>query len=420
MNTRIVLDLSTEADYEVGQLDGPPRIFIDLKNTSVEKSFSIREIESRVLKRIRHAADGKGNYRVVLDLSNPISPTVFRLKPHNPYGNRLVIDLPNEYDMEDCSADVEPHEDVVVILDAGHGGEDPGAIGINGVFEKHVTLAITKIVQSVLNEADGFRVIMTRDADYEVSLEQRRNTALKERAHLFVSIHADSFRRTAAKGASVFVLSNGRAQTELDKWLVANENRADWIGGVAARVNSNCFEEAEEFTFLNGMSREVALESSVTIGKSVLREISTVADLHPKSLTKDKKDFRVTDAGFLVLKSVQVPSILVETGFLSNPQEAKLLSTKSHQAIIGEAIARGILSHFCDNPPWHTRLRKGEVKCSYQRTHWTYRVQSGDTLGEIALAHSVTVTAIRRVNNLNSDRIYTDQILSIPVRQPQN
>lgn len=419
-NTRIVLDLAQQADYKYGVLDNPTRVYIDLKNTTPRGALRIREIDSRILMSIRHAVGTNGMYRVVLDLADKVEPNVFKLDPYNPFGHRLVIDLPSEEMLEDCSTDNEPHKDVVVIVDAGHGGEDPGAIAITGIYEKDVNLAISRVVRDVLEDAPGFKVVMTRDGDYEVPLNRRRSIAMKERAHVFVSVHADSVNRPGPRGGSVFVLDNGKATTELNKWHVQNENRSDWVGGVASWVNSRCFEEPNLYRFLNEMPRDFVLDSSVAIGKRVLQEMSSVAGLHPRALTKGRSDFRVTDAGYLVLKSTHVPSILVETGYLSNPIEARLLGQSSHQRAIGQSIALGVLSHFCDNPPWHTDLSRGDVECSYSRTYKTYRVKRGDTLGEIALANKVSISSILQLNNLNSDRIYTDQLLTIPVHPIRN
>ena len=419
-NTRVVLDLDEQADHSYGQLSNPARIYIDLNSTMRKREISLGDIDSRVLRKIRHAAGPGGKYRVVLDLKKHVEPRVFTLKPHNPYGHRLVIDLPSEISIDDCSTDTEPHEDVVIVLDAGHGGEDPGAIAVNGLYEKNVVLNITQVAKEVLESATGFKVVMTRSGDYEVPLKTRRNIALRERAHLFVSIHADSFKRPQPRGASVYVLDKGKAQTELDRWSVSNENRADWAGGVASWVNSECFDEPAQYTFLNERARDVVLEDSVAIGKSVLGELSAVARIHPKALSDDRAEFRVTDAGYVVLKSTQVPSILVETGFLSNPQDARLLGQSSHRFALGEAIALGIMGYFCDNPPWHTKLQTGEVACSYQKSFKSYRVQRGDTLGQIALANNVTVSSIQQLNNLSGNTIYEDQVLTIPVRSRTN
>ncbi len=414
-NTRIVLDLSQIPDFTYGELTDPHRIYLDLKNTTLPQPLQIAVSDSRILKGIRHAQQSGNTHRVVLDLFGLVEPNVFYLEPYGPYGHRLVIDLPSGAEVEDCSTDTEPHDDVVIVLDAGHGGEDPGAVGVNNVLEKRVALSITKTTKATLEAQDGFKVIMTRHGDYEVTLDSRRNHALRERAHLFASIHADSFTRPGPRGASVFVLDNSRAQTELDNWAEENENRSDWQGGVSSWVNSKCFDDPEQYRFLNDLASDAVLDHSVDLGKSVLESLSLVTRLHQKSLGKNN-EFLVTDAGFKVLKSTQVPSILVETGFLSNPEEAKLLATPEYQARIGRAIAQGILKYFCDNPPWHTRLSEGLVECNFNNTVALYRVQKGDTLSEIALAHRVSVKSIQRANAIvRPEMIYADQLLTIPI-----
>lgn len=422
-NTRIVLDLSEEADYKYGELDNPPRIYIDLKNTKLARTVNVREIDSRILKRIRHSPREGNSHRVVLDLSEIVDPSVFRLEPYAPYGHRLVIDLPSgiDFDEEDCSTDTEPHKNVVIVLDAGHGGEDPGAVAINRILEKDVTLAITKHVNKFIEKHDGFRVVLTRDADYEVTLETRRNIALRERAHLFVSIHADSFRNSQPRGGQVFILGSGNAESELTKWFQQNENRADWTGGVATWVNSKCFDDPEQYRFLNNLAADAVIENSVEMGKSVLNFMAQVTPLHPRAFTKDQSNFRVTDARYAVLKNTQVPAILIETGFLSNAKDAELLSQPAHQEKVGRAIAQGILAHFCNNPPYHTYLDDGTYECEIDFSITRHRVQRGDTLSEIARTYNVTVVSIQQLNNLGkSVNIFEDQILNIPNHTSSN
>ena len=416
-NTRIVLDLSEEADYTYGTLDDPPRIYIDLKNTILLRTIKVREIESRILLRIRHSPRDGTNHRVVLDLNEVVEPSVFRLEPYAPYGHRLVIDLPSgiDFDEEDCSTDTEPHKNVVVVLDAGHGGEDPGAVGINKLLEKDVNLAITRHAKNYIEQQEGFEVVLTRNADYEVPLEARRNIALRERAHLFVSVHADSFRNSQPRGGSVFILGSGNAESELAKWAHHNEDRADWVGGVATWVNSECFDDPEEYHFLNNLAADAVIENSVEMGKSVLNFMAQVTHLHPRAFTKDQRNFQVTDAGYAVLKNTQVPAILVETGFLSNAKDAALLSQPAHQKKVGHAIAQGILAHFCDNPPYHTYLDDGTYECSIDFSITQHRVRRGDTLSGIARTYKVSVVSIQQLNNLGSSvNIFEDQILNIP------
>ena len=422
-NTRIVLDLSETADYTFGKLDNPPRIYIDLKNTKLPRKISVREVDSRILQRIRHASREGNSHRVVLDLNELVEPSVFRLEPYAPYGHRLVIDLPSGigFDEEDCSTDTEPHKDVVIVLDAGHGGEDPGAVAINKLLEKDVNLAITRHAKDYIEQQQGFKVVLTRSADYEVPLETRRNIALRERAHLFVSIHADSFKNSQPRGGSVFILGSGNAESELSKWFRQNENRSDWVGGVATWVNSECFDDPEQYRFLNDLAADAVIESSVELGKSVLYFMSQVTTLHPRSLTREQDNFRVTDAKYVVLKNTQVPAILVETGFLSNAKDAEMLSQPGHRKLIGRAIAYGILSHFCTNPPYHTYLDDGTYECKLEKSITRYRVRKGDTLSEIAQTYKVTVTSIQQLNNLGSSvNIFEDQILNIPNHASSN
>ena len=422
-NTRIVLDLSEVADYKYGQLDDPPRVYIDLKDTKIAQSVSVREVDSRLLQRIRHSPREGTTHRVVLDLKEIVEPSVFRLEPYAPYGHRLVIDLPSgiDFDEEDCSTDTEPHKEVVIVLDAGHGGEDPGAVAINKTLEKNVTLAITKHTKNFIESQQGFKVVLTRDADYEVTLETRRNIALRERAHLFVSIHADSFKNSQPRGGSVFILGTGVAESELAKWFQQNENRADWTGGVATWVNSKCFDDPEQYRFLNNLASDAVIENSVEMGKSVLYFMSQVTPLHPRAFTKDQHNFQVTDARYAVLKNTQVPAILVETGFLSNAKDAALLTQPAHQKSVGRAIAQGILSHFCNNPPYHTYLDDGTYECDLEVSVTRYRVRKGDTLSEIARTYNVTVVLIQQLNNLgNSVNIFEDQILNIPNHTSSN
>ena len=420
-NTRVVIDLTDRVEYKYGLLDDPPRVYIDLQNTQLKQSLNIDTTSNRVLKNIRHASRGSNSHRIVLDLHESVTPHIFRLVPHPPFGHRLVIDFSSPWEPEDCSTDTEPHTDVVVVIDPGHGGEDPGALGSNQLMEKTVNLSIASTVRDILDANEGFRVVMTRDADYEAPLETRRDIALRERAHLFVSIHADSFTSSRPRGASIFILGSATAQTELDNWMAENQDRPEWTGGVASWINSRCFENPEIYSFLNNLAADVVLESSVEVGKSLLREISMVSKLHPRAMHRNSSEFRVTDSRYVVLKSTHVPSLLIETGFLSNPQDAALLAKPAHRQRVGRAIAQGILSYFCENPPWHTDLSTGQVQCNLDKIGAEYAVRDGDTLSEIALEYGVTVTMLRAANNLlDSEFIYTGQLLKIPTRITTN
>lgn len=409
--TRVVFDLSAPPKFTSDLLSEPARFFVDIRDAKLSQNFKTPFIESIQFRGVRFG-DRNGNLRVVLDLAEGKAPKIQTLGPNGPHGDRLVIDFPHDVE-ESCAA--EHDNNIVVVVDAGHGGEDPGAIAVNRAMEKHITLSIAKKVQTRINRQPGFRVVMTRDRDYEVPLHNRYRLAQNTRARLFVSIHADAFHNPRPRGASAYVLSQGKAQSELAKWLVQNENRADWVGGVSAWVDSSCYAEREKLKFLNVKGRQEALAEAVSVGKKMLHSIDSVAQVHPKSFDTRRGEYQVTDAGFVVLSATAIPSILVETGFLSNPQEARLLSTDAHQRIIANAISDTILQHFCENPPRYTDLAEGKVSCDLEPITVVYKVRHGDSLSVIASRQQVSVAAIRAANELTSDRIYPGQTLTIPV-----
>lgn len=410
--TRVVLDLSEPPRFKSDLLDSPPRFFVDLKGGKIARSYKKPNIDSVQLRNVRVGQRDDG-LRIVLDLSKATSPKLLTLEPNGQSGNRLVIDFLHDVEAEPCATD--HNRNIVIVVDAGHGGEDPGAIAVNRVAEKKITLAISKEIRRQIERQPGFKVVMSRDRDYEVPLESRYRMAQNQKARLFVSIHADAFHSPRPRGASVFVLSEGKAKSELANWLVKNENRADWVGGVSAWVDSSCYDARDKLKFLNVKVRQEALAEAVTLGKEILRSIDLVADIHPKSYNKKTGQYQVTDAGFVVLKATAIPSLLIETGFLSNPQEARLLATKAHQNRIAGAISRSILEHFCNNPPRYTDLAEGKVQCNLGPLTLNYKVKRGDSLSVIAVRQESTVSAIRAANALKSDRIYVGQTLTIPV-----
>ena len=409
---RIVLDMQEDAEFHWAMLDNPTRFYIDLEDTSYRPSLQLPNIDNAAIGEFRFGMRPNNETRLVLELSQAKEPKVLKLGPSGDRGYRVVIDVLKDVEPRDCST--EPSTDVVVVVDAGHGGEDPGAIAINRVYEKSVTLAISKFIKAELEKNAGFRVVLTRDGDYELPLKRRRRIAEQHRAHLFVSIHADAFRNSRPKGASVFVLADGKAKTELSRWLEANENRSDWQGGVVDWVNVECFENPDDLLILNSLSQQEALAEAVSIGSRTLASIDKVATLHPKSYDRKTSQYVLSDAGFEVLKSLAVPSLLIETGFLSNPDEARKLSTRSYQTSLANAIAGEIKRYFCENPPWHTDLEKGIVECTEPVTT-EYHVKRGDTLSEIASSYRVTIAAIRVANGLSTDTIRVGQRLIIPL-----
>ena len=409
---RIVLDMQDDTEYRWAMLQNPNRFYIDLENTTYHRSLRLPTIENPNIGAFRIGLRPNNETRLVLELPDGNAPKVLKLGPSGERGYRVVIDVFKDVKPKKCSS--EPSPEVVVVVDAGHGGEDPGAIAINRAYEKRIVLSISKYLKAEIERSPGFRVILTRDGDYEMPLASRRRVAELNRAHLFVSIHADAFKNARPKGASLFVLGKGKAQTELAKWLEANENRSDWNGGVADWVNVECFENPNDLIFLNEKSQQEALAESVSIGTRILASIDQVATLHPKSYDSKTGEYVVSDAGFEVLKSLTVPSLLIETGFLSNPEEARKLSTSYYQRRMARAIGGEIRRYFCQNPPWHTDLEKGLVEC-VDAVSTEYRVKRGDTLSEIAFNYDVTIAALRVANELRNDTIVIGQQLVIPI-----
>ena len=404
-STRVVLDTREVAAYQVFTLENPHRVVVDLRDTWVSKAFRTPVADSRVVGRIRSAYRNRTNYRVVLDLKAAVRLEQFTLQPIAPYGHRLVIDL---YPVDGPVAPPTPRKqdphtarDAIVAIDAGHGGEDPGAIGVGRVYEKHVVLAIARRIKENLDAVKGVRGVLTRDGDYYVPL--RKRTALARRAEvradLFVSIHADAFRLSGVRGASVYALSERGASSEMARWLATSENRSDLIGGVGGSVSLDDKDDAVR-ELLVDLSMDAKREASITLGEAVLGSLGGVTRLHKN---------RVEQAGFAVLKSPDVPAVLIETGFLSNPQEARRLASRSFQHRIGDAIATGIQGYLQKHPPPDSLLaslgHEGMLR---------YVIKRGDTLSEIAERNRVSTGRLKALNGIGGDRILVGDVLLIP------
>ena len=403
-STRVVLDTSQASSYRIFSMQRPHRVVVDLRDT--KPSFKAPTFNSRVVKRIRSSVRGKRNYRVVLDLRQAAQAKELVLKPIAPYGHRLVIDLFPAGAREAPSREPVRAPDgkrvVVVAIDAGHGGEDPGAIGPGRIHEKKVVLAIARAIKNKLDAMPGLRGALVRNGDYYVSLRKRIEITRGKnvRADLFVSIHADAFRLPSVHGASVFALSQRGASSEMARWLAAAENRSDLIGGVSGSWVSLEDVDAPVAQVLVDLSMDHKMEASIELGEAVLGSLADVAKLHKN---------RVEQAGFAVLKSPDVPSILIETGFISNPAEARRLANPGYQRRIAGAIADGIQAYLLRNPPPDTLLASlSETGVS------RYVVKRGDTLSEIAQRNRVSTRSLRALNSLTGDRIRIGQVLLIP------
>lgn len=402
-HTRLVLDLSGPSRWSHLELADPPRIVVDLERGRLRFDPRRLNLSGTPIAAVRAADQGDGRLRVVLDLRRSLAPRLFDLAPVADFGNRLVVDL---YEPEGRREEPSPppvrelRRDVVIAIDAGHGGEDPGAIGPNGVREKDVVLAISRRVERLFDDTPGYEGVLVRTGDYYVPLRQRTEIARQHRADLFVSVHADAFKTAQPRGASVFALSERGATSETARWLADKENRSDLIGGVGDVSLEG--KDPVLTQVLIDIAMTASLGASLDAGERILDSLERATRLHSR---------RVEQAGFAVLKSPDVPSLLVETGFISNPQEARELATAEHQARLARAIYEGIRRHVEAAPPPGTLVAWERTNGPAERR---YRIRKGDTLSTIAERHGVPTRRLKTANGLASDVIRVGQVLVIP------
>jgi N-acetylmuramoyl-L-alanine amidase len=398
-HVRLVLDLSGPVSWSHLVLSGPDRVVLDLDAATMVFDPAGLSLDGTGIRSIRSGRRGGDGLRVVLDLERPLEPRPFDLDPVPPYGHRLVLDL---YGAEARRARPErepaPRRDVVVAIDAGHGGEDPGALGPGGVREKDVVMAIARRLDELFDDTPGFRGELIRGGDYYVPLRRRTELARERRADMFVSIHADAFRSPQPRGASVYALSRRGATSEMGRWLAESENQSDLIGGVG-NLSGRDPVLAE---VLLDISMDGVMRLSLDAGRRVLDSLGETKRVHSRKLHQ---------AGFVVLKSPDIPSILVETGFISNPQEARELASPDHQQRIARAIHQGIRTHLEEAPPPGTWLAWRAQNPEAERR---YAVVKGDTLSGIAQRFGVRTSRLRTVNDLAGDVIRVGQVLVIP------
>jgi N-acetylmuramoyl-L-alanine amidase len=405
-HTRLVFDLNQPAEHSLFSLENPDRIVLDLSNTSFKGDFDSLDLKDTPITRIRSAQRNQTDLRIVFDLRQGVNPRSFPLKDNDQYGNRLVLDLYDKYQekkktVSDAVATTARDRDIIISIDAGHGGEDPGALGPGGIREKQVVLAISRALQALVDREPGFKAEMVRTSDYYIPLRGRTDIARDQRADLFVSIHADAFKNPAARGASVFALSASGATSETARYLAQRENQADLIGGVGNLKISD--KDQMLAGVLLDLSMTATLNSSLDVGKHVLEQMGNIARLHKK---------HVEQAGFVVLKSPDIPSILVETGFISNPGEARQLADRAYQQRMAEAIFAGIRAYFYRSAPPGTWVAKN--RGLEGDTPSVYVIARGDTLSGIAARYNVSVEALKRHNGMTSTDIRVGQRLKIP------
>jgi len=407
-HTRLVFDLDKPIKHQLFTLDNPNRLVIDLGNVRNKTNIEKLPLKDTPISRVRTAVKNGSDMRVVFDLNSKVQPRSFLLKPNKQYGDRLVIDLiyKTKINKKPKAVAVKPKanpagkRDIIIAIDAGHGGEDPGAIGPGRVKEKTVVLAIAKKVQRLLKSERGFKPAMIRTGDYYVGLRARTQRARKFRADLLISIHADAFKDSRPRGSSVFALSQRGATSETARWLANSENSADLIGGVNGALTLDDKDKVLAGVLLD-LTMTATLSDSLKVGQNVLKSIGNINKLH-------KRD--VEQAGFMVLKSPDIPSILIETGLISNPREAKNLQSSAYQNKMARQIVNGIKAYYKTNPPPGTLLARSKVNTDRR----SYIVSRGDTLSGIAEKNKVSLTSLRKANKLRSDSIHVGQRLQIP------
>jgi N-acetylmuramoyl-L-alanine amidase len=338
--TRLVFDLSAPVEHSVLTLQNPDRVVIDISGARVDSASEMPEGQGFV-KQLRFGPQGRNDLRFVIDLSSPASPNSFKVAPSGSYGHRLVVDLSpiasSAPPVVVKSADEAHGRDVIVAIDAGHGGVDPGSIGKSGTREKNVTLAIARRLKERIDREPGMRAVLTRDSDYFVELRDRIVRARRQQADMFVSVHADSYRDRSVVGSSVYVLSARGASDESARWLADRENAADLVGGVSLEDKDSVLASV-----LLDLSQGASMSASFAAAQKVMDELDRIGNVTRRG---------VKSAGFVVLKSPDIPSILVETAFISNPTEEARLGSAKHQQRLAEAIFQGVRGYFYTNAP---------------------------------------------------------------------
>ncbi|ALO33535.1 N-acetylmuramoyl-L-alanine amidase [Colwellia sp. MT41] len=394
-NTRIVFDVRQKPEYKYFTLTNPHRLVIDFSNTKNTVALKNLAANDPRVKLFRSSIN-KGKTRLVLELAQSYQLTVFPLAPAGQYGNRLVIDL---YDKKRSKKNIsKPKQtigDIIIGIDAGHGGEDPGSIGGKGTYEKRVTLAIAKKLQTLINKEKGMKAVMIRSGDYAVDINRRTSLAREKYVDFFVSIHADAFYTPGPSGASVWVVTKRRAESELAKWLLNREKKSELLGGGGGVIKNTS--DSHLALALADMSKEHSLGVSFGVANEVIKELKKITKMHKKT---------PQNGNFGVLKSADIPSILVETGFISNHREEKNLTWPKHQQRLANAIHQGIKNYFLAHPLTGSYF----ASVGYKK----HKVRSGESLSVLAKRYNITMSKLKAINNLKSNSIRIGQTLKIP------
>ncbi len=397
--TRVVIELDRTRSHKLLVLDNQPRVVVDLLSSTVHAGLPARG--TGIVRGMRHAQHQGGKLRVVFDLHAPATATSVSI-PAGKAGerHRIVVDVHPRGGEPGPAPDTRPSavaRDVLVAIDPGHGGKDPGAIGRHGYYEKTAVLAISLRLARLIGREPGMQAMLTRDGDYYLKLRSRYELARKRNADLFVSVHADAVRNRRVRGSSVYVLSEKGSSDEARR-LARRENAADLIGGIELHEYPSTVA-----TMILDLQQNASIGASLEVGDDVLQHLHGVGLVRKRSVQK---------APFAVLKAPDVPSILVETAYISNPEEERLLKSAAYQERLARALLAGIRSYFYKNPPRATLI--AQRVAAGQTPEQQYVARRGDTLSRIAQRYKVPVRVLIRANNLPDDRLRVGQILTIP------
>jgi N-acetylmuramoyl-L-alanine amidase len=392
---RLVFDLDKSVQHSIFSLHDPERVVLDLKHVGMSHGLVDVIPANSLIRGVRSGVQNGNDLRVVFDLDEQVIPRSFLLAPSGTAGHRLVLDLhdASKASQTTKSSSRKKLRDVIIVIDAGHGGKDPGATGRNGTREKVVTLALAKKLEKIINSQRGMKAVLTRKDDRFLRLRERINKARKSNADMMISLHADSFPSPRVRGSSIYALSVDGATSETARLLAEKENAADLLfGDVSLVVDDKMVQEV-----LFDLSLTGTIQSSLDIGDEVIKQISSVNRVHKK---------KVQQAGFAVLKAPNIPSVLLEAAFISNPREERNLRSSAHQTKVAKAISRGVVNYFSRKAPPGTWLSEATTD---------YKVRPGDTLGGIANRFNTSVKDLRARNALHSSNLSAGQVLKIPV-----
>ena len=397
-HTRVVFDLSAAPQYKLFQLAGPDRIVLDLENSELAARFQTPG-DTGVIKRVRSGHHGDKGLRLVLDLDTATHPKSFLLKPTKEHGYRLVLDMYSDPTVPVTTpqvVDSPKARKVVVAIDAGHGGIDPGASGAHGTKEKDITLKVARDLAREINAQEGMQAVLTRTNDEFIPLKRRYQIAREHNADLFISIHADAFRNRDARGSSVWVLSPRGKSSEAARWLADRENRADLVGGVSLDDKDDTLAAV-----LLDLSQGASMQISNVVANNVLKALARLGPTHRG---------HVEHANFVVLRSPDVPSILVETAFISNPYEERQLRSPEHRKKLASAILNGVKNYFEAAPPTGTWFALQARERGEQHV-----VTRGETLSAIASQYGISMAKLQQANDLaNTNNLQAGIVLRIP------